>query len=49
MAPEGGACVAAARKLRVSGHLSPDDQVVLFDTGTGFKYVENMLPLWGER
>jgi threonine synthase len=49
MAPEGGACVAAARKLKVSGHLSPDDSVVLFDTGTGFKYVENMAPLWGDR
>ena len=44
--PEGGACVAAARKLKVSGHLSPDDTVVLFDTGTGYKYVENMVPLW---
>jgi threonine synthase len=43
MAPEGGACVSAARKLKVSGHLSPDDTVVIFDTGTGFKYVENML------
>jgi threonine synthase len=49
MAPEGGACVAAARKLKVSGHLSPDDTVVLFDTGTGYKYVENMEPLWAER
>jgi threonine synthase len=46
MAPEGGACVAAARKLTASGHLSPDDTVVLFDTGTGYKYVENMEPLW---
>jgi threonine synthase len=46
MAPEGGACVAAARKLKASGHLSPDDTVVLFDTGTGYKYVENMAPLW---
>lgn len=46
MAPEGGACVAAARDLRVSGHLSPDDTVVLFDTGTGYKYLENMEPLW---
>jgi len=46
MAPESGACVAAARKLRASGHLSPDDGVVLFDTGTGYKYVENFLPLW---
>jgi len=49
MAPEGGACVAAARKLKSSGHLSADDSVVIFDTGTGYKYVENMAPLWGER
>jgi threonine synthase len=49
MAPEGGACVAAARKLRAEGQLSPDESVVIFDTGTGYKYVENMAPLWGER
>ena len=46
MAPEGGACVAAARKLKAAGQLSPDDSVVIFDTGTGYKYVENMAPLW---
>jgi threonine synthase len=46
VAPEGGACVAALRKLKASGHLSPDDAVVIFNTGTGFKYVENMAPLW---
>jgi threonine synthase len=46
--PEGGACVAAARKLKVSGHLSADDTVVIFDTGTGYKYVETTLAtgLW---
>ena len=47
MAPEGGACVAAARKLHANGSITPDDVVVLFDTGTGYKYVENMAPLWG--
>ena len=46
MAPEGGACVAALRKLKASGHLSADDTVVVFNTGTGFKYVENMAPSW---
>jgi threonine synthase len=46
MAPEGGACVAAARKLKDAGQLAPDDRVVLFNTGTGYKYVENMAPLW---
>jgi threonine synthase len=43
VAPEGGACVAAARKLKASGHLSPDDKIVIFNTGTGYKYVENMI------
>jgi threonine synthase len=46
MAPEGGACVAAAHKLRASGHIGADDTVVLFDTGSGYKYTENMEPLW---
>ncbi len=45
LAPEGGACVAAARKLRASGHLSPDDTIVLFDTGSGYKYAETWAPL----
>jgi threonine synthase len=46
MCPEGGACVAALRKLRAQGHLSPDDTIVAFNTGTGFKYVETMAPAW---
>jgi threonine synthase len=46
MCPEGGACIAALRKLKASGHISPDDTVVVFNTGTGFKYVENMAPFW---
>jgi threonine synthase len=46
MAPEGGAAVAALRKLKASGHLSADDHVVVFNTGTGYKYVDTMAPLW---
>jgi len=46
MAPEGGACVSALRRLKASGHLSAEETVVVFNTGTGFKYVENMAPLW---
>jgi len=46
VAPEGGAVIAALRKLKASGHLSADDVVVAFNTGSGFKYVENMTPLW---
>jgi threonine synthase len=40
--PEGAATVAAARKLRASGWLAPDDEVVLLNTGTGLKYPETV-------
>ena len=40
--PEGAATVAAARKLRESGWLAPDDEVVLLNTGTGLKYPETV-------
>jgi threonine synthase len=46
MCPEGGACVAALRKLKASGHVAADDCVVVFNTGTGFKYVDALAPLW---
>jgi len=36
--PEGGATLAAARKLVEGGFLRPSDRVVLFNTGTGLKY-----------
>jgi threonine synthase len=36
--PEGGATLAAARKLVESRWIRPDDVVVLFNTGTGLKY-----------
>ncbi len=39
-APEGGACVAAARQLLQSGFLKPQDRIVLFNTGSGLKYLE---------
>jgi threonine synthase len=38
-APEGGATAAALPALTASGHLRPDDEVVLFNTGSGLKYV----------
>jgi threonine synthase len=41
-APEGGATLAAARKLETSGFIRPDDVVVLFNTGSGVKYLEAM-------
>ena len=36
--PEGGAVWRAAEKLRGSGWLSPDESIVLFNTGSGLKY-----------
>jgi threonine synthase len=39
-APEGAATVAAIRKLAVSGWVKPDESIVLFNTGTGYKYAE---------
>jgi threonine synthase len=39
-APEGAATVIAARKLAASGWIKPEESVVLFNTGTGYKYAE---------
>jgi threonine synthase len=36
--PEGGATLAAARRLAASGFIAPSDVLVLFNTGTGLKY-----------
>jgi threonine synthase len=40
VAPEGGACVAAARMLLASGFLKPSERIVLYNTGSGLKYLE---------
>ena len=39
-APEGAATVSATRKLAASGWIKPQETVVLFSTGTGYKYSE---------
>jgi threonine synthase len=39
-APEGAASLVAYRKLRASGFFSAQDQVVLFNTGSGLKYLD---------
>ncbi|MGD0372662.1 MAG: threonine synthase [Candidatus Dormibacteria bacterium] len=36
--PEGAACIAAARNLRGSGWLHPDEEVVVINTGAGTLY-----------
>jgi len=40
VAPEGGACVAALRKLVAAGALQADDEIVIYNTGSGLKYLE---------
>jgi threonine synthase len=39
-APEGAAGVAAVRKLLASGFLSPQERIVIYNTGSGLKYLE---------
>ncbi len=40
-APEGAACLPALRKLLAAGAVQKDERVVLFNTGSGVKYVES--------
>ena len=39
-APEGGAGLVAIQKLVAQGKIGPHESVVLFNTGSGYKYVE---------
>jgi len=39
-APEGAASLVAYRKLRSAGFFKPEDVVVLFNTGSGLKYLD---------
>lgn len=40
LCPEGAACLPALRKLLKEGWIRPDEKVVVFNTGTGLKYLE---------
>ena len=40
-APEGAACLPALKKLLADDSVKPDERVVLFNTGSGVKYVES--------
>jgi threonine synthase len=39
-APEGAACIAAASRLIGEGFLKRDDRIVIYNTGSGLKYLE---------
>ncbi len=42
VAPEGGAVWLAARKLLASGWIAPHEQILLLNTGSGQKYMDNV-------
>ncbi len=39
-APEGGAVLACLKRMLANGDVSPDDRIVLFITGSGYKYLD---------
>jgi threonine synthase len=39
-APEGAACLAAYKRLLAEGFLRSNESIVLFNTGSGFKYID---------
>jgi threonine synthase len=47
-APEGAASLVAYQKLRKSGFLKESDNVVLFNTGSGLKYID-VIAAWQEK
>jgi threonine synthase len=40
VAPEGAACFVALRKLLAAGKIGPEERVVVFNTGSGIKYLD---------
>jgi threonine synthase len=40
VAPEGAACIAAVRHLLQRGNLKPEEQIIIYNTGSGLKYLE---------
>ncbi len=47
-APEGAAALAAYRRLLASGFFKPEQKVVLFNTGSGLKYID-VIAGYGQR
>jgi threonine synthase len=40
VAPEGAACFAALQSLAAEGKIKAEERVVIFNTGSGIKYLE---------
>ena len=47
-APEGGAVLAGLKKLLSLGQINRSEHIVLFNTGSGHKYVDNLTDLHTE-
>jgi len=45
-APEGGAAMAAYQVLLANGFLKESDEVVLYNTGSGYKYLDTFADYW---
>jgi threonine synthase len=45
LAPEGAALWQAFKQLKTSGWIKDEEQVLLLNTGSGYKYLENIGPL----
>jgi threonine synthase len=43
LSPEGGAVMGALEKLRESDFIKKNDSVVVLNTGTAYKYIENLI------
>ena len=39
--PEGAACFGALKSLQRAGKIAPDERVIIFNTGSGIKYLES--------
>jgi len=46
---EGGAVLAAALSLKETGYLGADERIVLFNTGSGYKYREVMQEIYAKQ
>lgn len=42
VAPEGGALLPALKTLLANGHVRHDEEILLLNTGSGYKYMENL-------
>jgi threonine synthase len=49
VAPEGGACIAALKQLRRDGFLKSNDRILIYNTGSGYKYLEAWTKYYEEK